>query len=179
VAGPPGPWPTPRLEPEADGVTAPLPRRVSPKVTDSPPSRPGRQRCAAAIPNGPLDFRAPDSGLPGLMQTDNRVLGNPTIINRFRPLDLPTQRQTDQRSSGAENRAVLAGASVPTGTSVTLLIAGETSATRSTFGNGFVEQQNLLLVGRLKNRRPPFKVSSRHGRGRPLARRIATFSSLD
>src|SRR5438093_9283125 len=66
-----------------------------------------------------------------------------------------------------------------TGTSVTLLIAGETTSTRSTFGNGRVEQQDLLLVGRLKNRGPPFKVSPCHGRGCPLPRRIATFSSLD
>jgi hypothetical protein len=65
------------------------------------------------------------------------------------------------------------------GTSVTPLIAGETSSTRSTFGNGLVEQQDLLLVGRLKDRCPPFKVSPCHRRGCPLARRIATFSSLD
>src|SRR5437773_3667040 len=66
-----------------------------------------------------------------------------------------------------------------TGTSVTLLIAGDTSSTRSTFDNGLVEQQDLLLVGRLKDRGPLFKVSPCHGRGRPLARRIATFSSRD
>ena len=65
------------------------------------------------------------------------------------------------------------------GTSVTLPIAGETSSTRSTFGNGLVEQQDLLLVGRLENRCPLLKVSPCHGRGCPLARRIATFSSLD
>ena len=64
-------------------------------------------------------------------------------------------------------------------TSVTLLRAGETSSTRSTFGNGLVEQPDLLLVGRLKNRCPPFKVSPCHRRRCPLARRIATFSSLD
>jgi hypothetical protein len=45
------------------------------------------------------------------------------------------------------------------GTSVTLL-RGETSSTRSTFGSGLVEQQELLLVGRLKNRRPPFKAGA-------------------
>ena len=50
---------------------------------------------------------------------------------------------------------------------------------RSTFGNGLVEQQDLLLVGRLKNRCPPFKVSPCDRRGCPLARRIATFSSRD
>ena len=67
----------------------------------------------------------------------------------------------------------------PNGTLVTLLIAGKPSSTGSTFGNGLVEQQDLLLVGRLKNRCPPFKVSPCHRRGCPLARRIATFSSLD
>jgi hypothetical protein len=51
--------------------------------------------------------------------------------------------------------------------------------TRSTFGNGLVEQQDLLLVGRLKNGCPPFKVTAGHGRGCPLAGRIATFSSRD
>src|SRR6266576_1669791 len=66
-----------------------------------------------------------------------------------------------------------------TGTSVTLLIAGEKSSPGSTFGNGLVEQQDLLLVGRLKDRCPPFKVSPCHRRGCPLARRIATFSSPD
>lgn len=65
------------------------------------------------------------------------------------------------------------------GTSVTLLIVGEISSTRSTSGNGLVEQQDLLLVGRLKTRCPPFEVSSCHRRGCPLARCIATFSSLD
>src|SRR6266567_5314778 len=65
------------------------------------------------------------------------------------------------------------------GTSVTVLVAGETSSTRSTFGNGLVEQQDLLLVGRLKDRGPLFEVSPCHRRGCPLARRIATFSSLD
>src|SRR5205085_157198 len=66
-----------------------------------------------------------------------------------------------------------------TGTSVKPLVAGEKSSTRSAFGNGLVEQQDLLLVGRLKNRCPPFEMSPRHRRGGPLARRIATFSSLD
>ena len=66
-----------------------------------------------------------------------------------------------------------------TGTSGMLLIVGEASSTRSTFGSGLVEQQDLLLVGRLKNRGPPFKVSPCHWRRGPLARRIATFSSLD
>src|SRR6266508_2391408 len=64
-------------------------------------------------------------------------------------------------------------------TSVTLLIAGETSSTRSTFDGGLVEQAELLLVGRLKDRCPLFKVSPCHRRGCPLARRIATFGSLD
>ena len=62
---------------------------------------------------------------------------------------------------------------------VTPLIAGETSSARSTFGDGLVEQQDLLLVWRLKDRCPPFEVSPCHRRGCPLARRIATFSSLD
>src|SRR5439155_25143205 len=48
-------------------------------------------------------------------------------------------------------------------------MAGETSSTRSTFGDGLVEQQDLLLVGRLKNRCPPFKVSPCHRRGCPFA----------
>src|SRR5689334_11228639 len=43
----------------------------------------------------------------------------------------------------------------------------------STFGNGPVEHQNLLLVGRLKCRCPPFKVNPSHRRGCPLAGRIA------
>jgi len=51
------------------------------------------------------------------------------------------------------------------GTSVTLLRAGEASSTRSTFGIGLVVQQDLLLVGRLKNRCPPFKASPCHRRG--------------
>ena len=50
---------------------------------------------------------------------------------------------------------------------------------RSTFGNGLVEQQDLLLIGRLKNRCPLFEVSPCHRRGRPLARYVSTFSSLD
>src|SRR5258705_10405870 len=53
------------------------------------------------------------------------------------------------------------------------------SSTRSTFGNGLFEQTELLLVGRLKDRCPPFKVSACNRRGCPLARRIAPFSSLD
>src|SRR5438034_6051528 len=64
-------------------------------------------------------------------------------------------------------------------TSVTLPRARDTSATRSTFDNGVVEQQDLLLVGRLKDRGPLFKVSPCHRRGCPLARRIATFSPRD
>lgn len=40
---------------------------------------------------------------------------------------------------------------------------------KSTFGDRRVEQQKLLLVGRLKDRRPLFEVSSCHRRGRPLA----------
>ena len=58
-------------------------------------------------------------------------------------------------------------------------MAGETSPTRSTFGNGLVEQQDLLLVGRLKDRRPPFKVGPCHRRSCPFAGRSAAFSSLD
>ncbi len=67
----------------------------------------------------------------------------------------------------------------PFATSVTLLIVGETSSTRSTFDNGLVEQKDLVLVGRLKYRCPPLKVSPCHRQGCPLTQRIATFSSLD
>src|SRR5437764_5605100 len=66
-----------------------------------------------------------------------------------------------------------------TGTSVKLPVAGESTSTRSTFDNGLVEQQDLLLVGRLKDRGPLFKVSPCHRRGCTLARRVATFSSRD
>jgi hypothetical protein len=55
-------------------------------------------------------------------------------------------------SSGLGQLLACKGFLAQSGTSVTLLIAGETSSTRSTFGNGLVEQQDLLLVGRLKNR---------------------------
>jgi hypothetical protein len=51
--------------------------------------------------------------------------------------------------------------------------------TRSNYGNGLVEQQKLLLIGRLKNLCPPLEVSSCHGCVRPLARGTATFSPLD
>ena len=60
-----------------------------------------------------------------------------------------------------------------------LLIAGVTISTTSTFGNWLVEQQDLFLVWRLKNRCPPFKVSPCDRRGFPLARSNATFSSFD
>src|SRR5437899_12646698 len=84
---------------------------------------------------------------------------------------------------GSGSRQIVIGARssccASNGNSVTLLRAGETSSTRSTFGNGLVEQQDLLLVGRLKDRCPLFKVSPCHRRGCPLARRIATFSSRD
>ena len=46
-------------------------------------------------------------------------------------------------------------------------------------GNGLVEQHELIVVGRLKDRCPPLEVSPSHRRGRPLARRSATRSSLD
>jgi hypothetical protein len=48
------------------------------------------------------------------------------------------------------------------GNSMTELTAGETSSTRSIFGNGLVEQQELILVGRLKDRCPILKVSPCH-----------------
>ncbi len=53
------------------------------------------------------------------------------------------------------------------------------SSTNSTVGYGFVEQLDLLLIGRLNDRCPLLKVSPRHRRGCPLARRLATCSSLD
>src|SRR5438876_1537659 len=84
---------------------------------------------------------------------------------------------------GSGSRQIVIGARgsrcASNGNSVTLLRAGDTSSTRSTFDNGLVEQQDLLLVGRLKDRGPLFKVSPCDRRGCPLARRIATFGSCD
>ena len=49
----------------------------------------------------------------------------------------------------------------------------------SAFDQWFVEQQELFLVRRLKDRHPLFKVSPRDGWVCPLARRVATLSTGD
>jgi hypothetical protein len=48
----------------------------------------------------------------------------------------------------------------------------------SAFMKRRIEQQGLLFVGRLKDRRPLFKVSPRHWRSGPFTRQVATFRSL-
>jgi len=59
------------------------------------------------------------------------------------------------------------------------LVQGDFRATGSPFSNGLIEQQDLVLIGRLKDRLPLLKVRSRDRRGCPLARGIATFGSID
>jgi hypothetical protein len=54
-----------------------------------------------------------------------------------------------------------------------------TSSTASTFDDGLVEQQDLLLIRRLKNRCPLFEVSPCDGCGSPLPRYIATLRASD
>jgi hypothetical protein len=99
----------------------------------------------------------------------------PTRIGPTMTISAPMSRASGSPIAGALHRF----ASCPEyDTSARLPMDGETGSTRSTFG-GLVEQQELLLVGRLKQRCPPFKVSPCYRRSRPLARRIATFSSLD
>src|SRR5262249_20051306 len=49
----------------------------------------------------------------------------------------------------------------------------------SRLGDRRVEERQLFLVGRLKDRCPRLEVSRRHRRGAPLARCSASLSSLD
>src|SRR5690348_12027854 len=49
----------------------------------------------------------------------------------------------------------------------------------STAGDRLVEHSELVLVRWLEDRRPMLEVSPRHGRGAPLARRVASLGSLD
>ena len=83
------------------------------------------------------------------------------------------------RRSGVVTRLLVATLTNATRTQLSHATQGACPGAALFVGNGLVEQQDLLFVGRLKNRCPPFKVSPCHWRGCPLARRIATFSSLD
>jgi len=56
---------------------------------------------------------------------------------------------------------------------------GRDDFVESSFGVRLVKQQELFFLWRLKDRCPLFEVSPCYWRGCPLARRIATFSSLD
>src|SRR4029077_15305106 len=57
--------------------------------------------------------------------------------------------------------------------------SGETGSTRSASGSWPVEQLHLLIVRRLEDSCPSLEVSPRYGCGRPLARCVAPFCSLD